>query len=209
MSTFSEWKAGWMSAGVGDRYWARVLRPPRLGQSLWGWRDGWMEGLGGCMRKWGMEHHLMPPLVFLFKVSLKRWHHRRGRGCVLEGESTRCFSSLVPADTHISNLASSLYKCFFHCPMLHFLPLEVQESFPQMSLWINFFCCYIRLFQHSLYNKSAIFQPVTWKHVTHQRCVCAAEKHKRIRATSPCMPHTVTSTWNKLDETKCWRSLLN
>ena len=100
---------GWIDECRDDRYWVRVFdhhsRVSPCGDvgGEWGWSNTW------CL--------ILP---FLFKV--KRWHHRCGRGCVLEEESLR---------THTYQKGPILIQAF---PALS---LEVRESFFHISLSIN------------------------------------------------------------------------
>lgn len=118
---------------------------------------------------------------------------------------TRCFSSLLPADTYISDLARSSHKCFLHCPMLHFLPLEVKESFPQMSLSTDCCCFNIR---SGDFNTVCMLQLICyilalpWKHLSPTRDVYVQlTKYKRTKATSLCMPLQYLLLWSSLNET--------
>lgn len=160
ISTFSEWVDGWMSAGMGDRYWARVLRPPRLLSPC-----GDVGAEGGWSTTWCLL------LSFLFKV--KRWHHRRGRGRVSEGESMRCFSSLLLVDTHILNLARSLYKCFPHCPMLHLLPWKSNNPSPKWLFQLNAVVVISRQFVQTICNILACDLHGNTSHREQQGRVCS------------------------------------
>lgn len=168
MSTFSERMDECRLTGID--------RPPRLGRSLWKWMDGWSRR--------GAMHHLMPPLVFLFKA--RDDIIGQGRVCIGGRIYEERFLSSPRGYTHLKS-GQILKQVFLSRSNITFPNNLFPKSVFKLILVVFTEVVISTQFLRPIRN----ILDLPLKRVIYQRCVSTAVRYKGIRATSLCIPHTV------------------